>query len=194
MLTGTLNSRSINLEEAFKPILSKIKNKVALRVGIFENATQQKGFNEAKARGYLYARDKALQNGTEPPRKPTPQELETSTPDMKYVAQYAYMNEFGTPSIPSRPFMRNSVRNNKEKWVQTLKKCLERGMDSEDAIYFLGEEMRADIISEIETGNFAPNSPLTVEFKKLKGRTEPNRPLIDSGILEKSIDYQVVKK
>lgn len=55
----------------------------------------------------------------------------------------------------------------------------------------VGEFVRADIIKEIQSGEFVPNAPRTIARKAAKGKTEPDHPLIDTGLMMKAVEYEV---
>lgn len=184
---------TLDFDSEIKTLLARFKAKAGLKVGILKGATQSKGFDYRAAIAYLRKRDRAVKDGKPVPKPPHYSELETNLPETEQVAEYAFRVEFGNKHIPPRPFMRNSVSKNKVKWFKLLKEALQNGMTPEDAFYMLGEVMKADIVYEIEHGQFAPNSPLTVELKRLKGRTQPDKPLVDTGVMEKAIDYEVMK-
>ncbi len=129
------------------------------------------------------------------------------TPEM---AQIAVINEYGatinvTPKmrgwffhnfgihksnkpivIPPRPFMTTTIKNYKNKWAKGLKVLLE-SMPPEQALSYLGERMRTDIMDTIISHKFTPNAPFTI---MKKGR---DKPLIDSGDMLNSIKYKVSK-
>lgn len=114
-----------------------------------------------------------------------------TTPDGQSIAQYAFWNEFGTKFAPARPFLRQSVTNNKTKWLGVLKTALAGGKSAVDAFTLVGEVARADIIKEIQNGNFVPNAPRTIAKKRAAGKTEPDHPLIDTGLMMKAVEYEV---
>lgn len=114
-----------------------------------------------------------------------------TTPDGQRIAPYAFWNEFGTKNSPARPFMRQSVTKNKNKWLGVLRAALAGGKNSADALTMVGEVARADIIKEIQSGNFVPNAPRTIAKKRAAGKTEPDHPLIDTGLMMKAVEYEV---
>jgi hypothetical protein len=107
------------------------------------------------------------------------------------IVSRALWNEFGTSrGIPERPFMRNSLRANREKYIEVLKALaaqIVRGVTSlQESLSALGQEAAGDIQNEILTGNFVPNKPATI---KAKGSSKP---LIDTGQMLGSVTYEVV--
>lgn len=131
--------------------------------------------------------------------------LESATPDVddgdiytkptETIAEYAAKNEFGTAQIPSRPFLRNTIKNKSEEWQDVLSKLLtQKNLDIETALTAIGEAAAADVRDTINAGRFRPNAPLTIQQKREKGRPNPDHPLIDSANMLSSIGYEVIKK
>jgi hypothetical protein len=127
--------------------------------------------------------------------------------DSKIVERAVY-NEFGTEGsgkgfstprgggfggpIPERPFMRNSLRNNRGKYQARLRAAAREILRSKDpeatmlqALRRLGHEAQSDIQAEIVTLTTPANSPLTIE---LKGSSKP---LIDSGRMHQAVTFIV---
>lgn len=139
--------------------------------------------------------------------------LEDATyPDGTPVAQVAQWNEFGTKSAPPRPFMRQTINDNQDKWGGDLAKALKAtDYEAEKALGIVGERIASQIRDTIREGDFAPNSDLTnllkdrypkgdygtAEFLKavsdLKNgaRGADGKPLVWSGQLLNSIRSQV---
>lgn len=101
------------------------------------------------------------------------------------VAQVVFWQEFGTAKIPMRPFMRNAIAKNTQKWGDSVKTFLIGTNDSEKALKMLGEIMRGDIILSLTNLNTPPNAPATI---KQKGSSNP---LIDTGLLRNSISWEL---
>ncbi len=106
-------------------------------------------------------------------------------------------NEFGTVGpdgrthVPSRSFIRDWVDGNRKRAQGILKKLLQRviaGELTEDAaLEQFGTWAKGEIQARIARGVPPPNAASTV---KRKGSSTP---LIDTGILRSSIDYEVRK-
>lgn len=101
------------------------------------------------------------------------------------VAQVAFWQEFGTTKIPMRPFMRNAITKNTQKWGDSVKTAIVGTNDSEKALKMLGEIMRGDIVLSLTNLNTPPNAPSTI---KQKGSSNP---LIDTGLLRSSISWEL---
>ena len=105
------------------------------------------------------------------------------------IAEYAAFNEFGTRTIPERPFMRKTFDDNLanyNKLIERLFKGMLGGkLDAKMAFSILGQQTEDDMKNTIMTGNFAPNSDYTIAKKG------SSRPLIDTGTMRNSIRYEV---
>lgn len=111
----------------------------------------------------------------------------------------AIWNEFGTRGgasgggwggpIPERPFIRNSLRNNKSKYRAALVKSAKSillGQTSVPAVLTkLGILAQGDIQQEITSLSSPPNSPVTIA---LKGSSKP---LIDTGAMRQAVTWKV---
>ena len=120
------------------------------------------------------------------------------------IAEYASFNEFGTRTIPERPFMRKTFDDNLanyNKLIERLFKGMLSGkIDAKMAFSILGQQTEDDMKNTIMTGNFKPNSDITINggwirtssgkpfYVKGKGSS---RPLVDEGIMMGSIRYEV---
>lgn len=108
------------------------------------------------------------------------------------VRQRATFNEFGTSTIPERPFMRTTVADKGQEWpralAQDLKNVVDDKMTKRQALERQGERTVRDIKATIRGGGFEPNAPSTV---KQKGSS---RPLIETGEMVSSIDFVVKER
>lgn len=104
------------------------------------------------------------------------------------IAEYAYINIMGSPTknIPPRNFFKTTIDKNQDKWAKGLNKLIPtRGI--EDSLELLGVEATADMKDSITNWKTPRNAPYTI---KLKGK---DTPLVDTGALHDSINYEVVK-
>jgi hypothetical protein len=119
------------------------------------------------------------------------------TTDGKSIPLYAFYNEMGTRHIPARPFLRNTLADKQNEWLDTLidaldwKDCTQN--QAKNALGLLGEVMKAKIKQTIQAGDFMPDAEATWKAKERKGKKEPAHPLIDTGQLLESIAYEVRK-
>ena len=111
------------------------------------------------------------------------------------LAQIAAVNEFGTESqgepgdIPARPFLRSTLDENVERYGRKLidssiehltgARPLERGLAE------LGVVAVSDVRRKITAIRQPPNAPATIAKKG------SSNPLIDTGRLRASIDYEI---
>lgn len=130
--------------------------------------------------------------------------LEGATyPNGQNVASVAYYNEYGKGHNPERPFMRITVRENKEKWARFVSAKLKNNLNHSNigqTFNALGEVMRADIVQNITrySGQNPTNKPATVEAKRRRGQNgkgtvaiNPEQILINEAIMVKAVGYEV---
>jgi hypothetical protein len=119
----------------------------------------------------------------------------------------ATINEFGTSTIPARPFIGSTFDLNRERYVKTLAKALgkvyENKLTVDRALGLVGTQMATDTKKRVlsRDNNFAPNAPSTMRQKMAKsdrnrpdivGPLESPRPLVDTGRMVASVSYEVV--
>lgn len=107
-------------------------------------------------------------------------------PNGAYVAQVARYQEFGTIHIPPRPFFRRAIVSNTNKWINYYKNNMKISNNNAYALNYVGELARGDIINSIKTLNNPPNTKSTIRQKK------SSKPLIDTGLLVRSVSYRVI--
>ena len=107
------------------------------------------------------------------------------------VAEIAAYNEFGTSKIPPRPFMEQAFEGKSDEIRQAAKEayeCIVEGDDLQTAYNIIGACLQGVIRDEIDTGDFAPNSPATTQ------RKGSDKPLTDTGRMRQSVRYRIRKK
>lgn len=113
-----------------------------------------------------------------------------TTTEGQSVAQYAACNEFGTARIPARPFMRSTLTEQRRAWINGFSALLKAGRTPDEALRRVGERMARNIkdkiLSNMEPANAA--STIARKNKKEAGRAGT---LVDTGTLEKSINFEV---
>jgi hypothetical protein len=110
--------------------------------------------------------------------------------------------------IPPRPFMRETrekasrgrFRRLMEKVYQSV---VEKALGAVPGLKILGQAYEGELKDIFTSGNFAPNSSITVSGGWMRNRIsgkpfkvegkKSSRPLIDTGRLRQSITYKVVK-
>lgn len=106
-------------------------------------------------------------------------------PDGTSVATVAYKNEYGFENIPSRAFMRTTIKDEKKNWGVLARQCVKAGYSIEKVLSLVGVQMQQDIQMSITTWSSPPNSAYTVAKKGF------NKPLIDTSLLRDSITFEL---
>lgn len=105
------------------------------------------------------------------------------------VAEYATWNEFGTRTIPSRPFMRNAFDKNVETLVrffyQGRRGIVDGKINQDQLMNAVGVKMVQLIKESILNESWAPNAEYTIDRKK------SSKPLVDTGTMLNSITYAI---
>lgn len=121
-----------------------------------------------------------------------------TTTDGKSIPEYALYNELGTRHIPARPFMKKTVDEHQNEWLDIIAGKLNVEAivkdDAKNVMGLVGEVMQAHIKQTIEKGSFAPNARATIEAKRRKGKRDPDHPLIDTGQMMESVINEVVEE
>lgn len=102
------------------------------------------------------------------------------------VAEVATFQEYGTRSIPPRPFMRNTIKEHGGEWAGNAAQLLrENNLDLSIVAPLMGELIKGQIQQSIVEFTDPPNAPSTIRKKGF------NKPLIDTGHMLRSVDYNV---
>lgn len=105
------------------------------------------------------------------------------------VAAVAAFQEYGTEHIPARPFMVQTFEKNRQEVKEFVEKEQAKIYDgkqtTEQSLNRLGNFYKGKIQKTIRNGEFAPNASGTI---KQKGSSKP---LIDTGQMRQSVDYEV---
>lgn len=107
------------------------------------------------------------------------------------VCDVAAFNELGTETIPSRPFLRDSVDNNKDEIVSFLHSKVEdiiHGKTAEQVLKEIGVFQKDMVQTTIEDGYFEPNAESTILKKG------SYYPLIDTATMKNSVNFVIKKK
>lgn len=104
-------------------------------------------------------------------------------------ATKAAVNEYGTDRIPERPFMRTALDANASRYFDLFQAGLSSTVDGKGAgarlATRLGVEARNDIIESIQSGQWTPNAPSTIESKG------SSKPLVDTGEMQRALTFKV---
>lgn len=116
------------------------------------------------------------------------------------IGQIAFWNEFGTKTSPARPFMRSSFDVNRDFYNRQIEIMRSEVLSARKTVAIslkkLGFMMRTKIVERIDTAMTWAKalSPSTVKSKEAGALRGPNQPLVDSGKMRSSVDFEVVIK
>lgn len=109
-----------------------------------------------------------------------------------------------TINLPPRPFMRETMTKNREKWQKVAQNTLQKYRDTTKALEMLGLVASVDVKDTVETGEgMARRSPLTLLMyssdarqggHRLNGTTNQttnDKPLYRTGRLANSISFKI---
>ncbi len=118
--------------------------------------------------------------------------LEGATyPDGKGVPFVAAMNEFGVPSHgqPPRPFFRGMIKEKSPDWGDGVAKALKaHDYHTQEALQVVGEGIAGQLRDSITKLDSPALAPSTI------ARKGSSKPLIDTGHMLNSVDYEVLSK
>ena len=109
------------------------------------------------------------------------------------IYMYANFNEYGTNNIPSRPFFRTALNNNRKYIKEQLKELLGKvatgKMTGEKALKSIGLEVQGLIQDSIKNGNWESNAPGTIRAKNGMGQE-----LIETGSMLRAVSFEIRRK
>lgn len=97
------------------------------------------------------------------------------------LASLGAVLEFGNEHIPSRPFLRQTLAENQEKYTALFVKLFESGVSIDKIYEQIALIAQGDVQQNIVNGNWTANAPSTIKRKK------SSKPLIDTGKLRQSV-------
>lgn len=97
------------------------------------------------------------------------------------LASLAAVLEFGNERIPSRPFLRQTLTENQEKYTALFVKLFESGVSIDQIYEQIALIAQGDVQQNIVNGKWTANAPSTIKRKK------SSKPLIDTGKLRQSV-------
>ena len=124
-------------------------------------------------------------------------------PDGTPVAMIAAIQDFGAPraGIPPRPFFRNMIAKQKASWGPFLTASLKtNGYNGYQSLSELGQQVAGDLRQSIIDTNSPALKPATIRAKSgtrtmvydpKNPATFPAKPLVDTGKMLNSIEYEV---
>ena len=78
------------------------------------------------------------------------------------VAEYAAANEYGTRTIPSRPWMRTTFDERSAAWQERFAKAVKAGRSVQRALYAVGLVAVSDLRKKIASKMAPPNAESTI--------------------------------
>lgn len=117
--------------------------------------------------------------------------------------QLGVIHEFGTATVPARPFISAAFRRHRAEYQELLRRLgagvYSGKMDYPRALGIVGQKMAADMKNYVTAGPQIPppNAPATLARKQAKGQTNAGggpRTLVDTGAMVGSITYEVVTR
>lgn len=112
----------------------------------------------------------------------------TAGKDGKSAAEIAAYNEYGTETIPMRPFMLVTVRREQWRWGKLLGPALKNAnFDGQQALEIIGQQIKGDIQETMREWDNPDNAPSTI---KKKGFDDP---LVDTGKLIDAVAFKTSK-
>lgn len=109
-------------------------------------------------------------------------------PDGTPVAAVAFWNEFGKPEIgqPPRPFFRNMIAENSDQWPADMAKAAKATeYDGQKTLSLMGEKIKGQLQKSINDFTTPAIKESTAHAKGFP------KPLIDTGDMLRSVDYEV---
>jgi hypothetical protein len=105
------------------------------------------------------------------------------------TASIALWNEFGTRTIPSRPFMRSTLDRNAQEYGRLIQREASKRMLQDNgeigALTAVGFRVTNDLKKAITSWSDPENAPSTVDQKG------ENNPLIDTGTMRAAVTFEV---
>lgn len=114
-------------------------------------------------------------------------------PNGKSVGEVARYMEYGTPTIPPRPFMRLAVDANRGKWISEVRDAI---LDSPDAgslqrrLSKVGGEIVEAIQDSIDAVTVPPLAKSTIRARAARGNGS-QKPLVDTGKMRDSVAFKI---
>lgn len=106
-------------------------------------------------------------------------------PDGTKVAHVGFWNDMGTPTIPARPFFRQTIANNKKVLAQMIASLINKGDSPEMVLKKIGQHMVGEFTESVQTWREPPNAKST---QREKGY---NAPLRETKQLARSFSYEI---
>lgn len=103
-----------------------------------------------------------------------------------YVAQVAFYNEFGTKHSPPRPFFRSMIAAKSPEWgPATAQAAKASDYDTAKTLELVGTGIKDQLVTSIVNFTSPPLAQSTIDRKGF------DKPLIDTGVMQRSVDFEV---
>lgn len=105
------------------------------------------------------------------------------------VAQNAFWQEFGNKYVPERPFFRTMIADKSPQWGESMAYLAKaHNYDARKILSNMGLGIQAQLRGSIREWSDPPNAHRTIDIKGF------NNPLIDEGIMLRSVSYEVTTR
>ena len=115
-------------------------------------------------------------------------------PDGAELGMVARAQEFGTPRIPPRPWIRPTLDSRKGHWARMVATALKTTAKTEDALRKMwrdrGKAAVVNLQQRIDKVNAPPLSAQTLAKRKARGNSS-EKPLVDTRKMRDSLAYRV---
>jgi hypothetical protein len=101
------------------------------------------------------------------------------------VAYVASIHEYGTRTIPARPFFRPTIAANQKKWEGLFAQAIKKGLGTQKAFDIVGNVASGDVAQSIKNITTPKLSVNTVSRKGF------SKPLVGTGKMLQSVRYEV---
>jgi hypothetical protein len=125
-------------------------------------------------------------------------------PDGTPVALVAAWNNYGTNTIPARPFFSNMVAKESPAWPKEFSGVLKAtNYDVDKTLHLMGHRIKGQLQQSIRDTNSPPLAEATLrargvnpkmKYKRSDPKTYGAKPLVHTKVLINSVDYTVDKK
>lgn len=95
------------------------------------------------------------------------------------------INQFGTETIPARPWLDKGVERGAKRLAKHAAHCLKSGMEPRQMLASMGNMAVGEVKDYITDLDTPPNAPSTIRQKK------SSSPLIDTGAMRQAVTFEV---
>lgn len=113
--------------------------------------------------------------------------LEDATyPDGQSVAEVAFWNNYGTKTIPARPFFSNMVAEKSKEWPKAMLGLLKStNLDEQKTLELTGQAIKEQLQQSIKDTNLPPLAQSTIDAKGF------DKPLIHHSVMINSANFDI---